>query len=60
MTAGIERRRELRRRRHRTKTYPKIVSKIAKASATDKEKLAAKLRKMTPGCEELIKAWGLE
>ena len=54
-----ERRRELRRRRHRTKLYPKLVAKAEKGSAADREKIAAKLRRLTPGCETLIEAWGL-
>jgi hypothetical protein len=58
--SGIERNRELRRRRKRTKTYAKMKAKLAKASPAEKAEIARKLRLMTPGAENLIVAWQLE
>ena len=55
-----ERQRELRRRRKRTKTYVKFQAKAGKASPSEKAVMAEKLRRMTPGAEELIKRWELE
>lgn len=50
-----ERERELRRRRKRRKSVTKIKKRAEKASASEKEVLAGKLRSLTPGAEELIK-----
>ncbi|MDR2438570.1 MAG: hypothetical protein LBE12_04240 [Planctomycetaceae bacterium] len=56
----IERQKEIRRRRKRRANYSAMKSKLNKADATTKEKFARKLRKMTPGADDLIKSWGLE
>ncbi len=55
-----ERRRELRRRRKRTKVVSLIKQKASKASASDKAKMAEKLRRITPGAELIIQSAGLE
>ncbi len=60
MPSGIERNRELRRRRKRTKTYEKMKAKLAKATPSEKMEIARKLRLMTPGAEGLIRDWALE
>jgi hypothetical protein len=52
---GSERERELRRRRKRRKVVTKIKARAGKATASEKEVLARKLRCVTPGAEELIK-----
>lgn len=52
--SGSERRRELRRRRHRKKQIAKFASRAAKASANEKEVLAKKIRSLTPGADEII------
>jgi hypothetical protein len=57
--AGTERQRELRRRRHRTKKLGLLHKKSEKASKADKAVIAGKLRKLTPGAEQLIAAWKL-
>jgi hypothetical protein len=51
---GSERRRELRRRRHRKKKVAKIRARAEKASSSEKEVLAEKLRKLTPGADTII------
>ena len=52
--AGSERRRELRRRRHRNSKVPKLIKRAENASATDKKVIADKLRALTPGAEVII------
>ncbi len=54
-----ERHRELARRRTRKKKMTLIKKRAAKASASEKQVLADKIRRMTPGAEELIKTLGL-
>jgi len=54
-----ERHRELARRRTRKKKMTLIKKRAAKASASEKQVLADKIRRMTPGAEELIKSLGL-
>ena len=51
---GSERERELRRRRKRKKAVDAIKKRAVKASASEKEVLAAKLRRLTPGSELII------
>lgn len=58
--AGSERQRELRRRRKRRENLKEMKAKLPKASPSEKTEMARKLRLMTPGCEQLITAWGLE
>lgn len=53
---GSERRRELRRRRHRKLKVSQIKKRAEKASVSEKEVLATKLRKLTPGANQLIEA----
>lgn len=55
-----ERKKELNCRRKRRQKLNHMKSKLATADAATKALWAAKLRKMTPGAEELIKTWGLE
>jgi hypothetical protein len=58
--SGIsDRQQEIKRRRHRRKKYVAIAGKLKKATVSEKAVLADKLRKLTPGCEELIERWGL-
>lgn len=57
--AGTERQRELRRRKTRAKKVTKLAEKSKKASKTEKAAIIVKLRKLTPGADTLIAAWGL-
>ncbi|QDU93842.1 DUF6800 family protein [Lignipirellula cremea] len=47
--AGCERKRELRRRRHRREKITKLKVRMEKASPSEKAKVAEQLRRMTPG-----------
>jgi len=55
-----ERKKEIRRRRNRRKNYAEMKAKLPKADTAAKAKIAEKLKKMTPGADDLIKAWGLQ
>lgn len=55
-----DRMQEIRRRRHRKKKLAAIERKLKGASATDKQTIADKLRRMTPGAEVLIDRLALE
>lgn len=55
-----ERKKELRRRRHRRKKLRQLAKRLQKATVSEKAIIAAKIRKLTPGAETIIAAWGLE
>lgn len=55
-----ERRREIRRRRHRLKKVKLFARKVASANVSEKSVLADKLRNLTPGAEVLIERWELD
>ena len=57
--AGTERQRELRKRRHRTKKLELLHKKSETASKTEKATIIQKLRRLSPGAEQLIQAWKL-
>ena len=58
---GISNRmKEIKRRRHRRQKLTKFQAKLKKATASEKHTMAEKLRKMTPGCDDLIVRFGLE
>lgn len=58
---GISNRmKEVKRRRHRRKKLTKLEGKVKKATTSEKLVIAEKLRKMTPGCNDLIVRMGLE
>lgn len=57
---GSERRRELRRRRHRKKKITQFKTRAAKASASEKSVIADKIRQLTPGAAAIIAALELE
>jgi hypothetical protein len=55
-----ERRRELRRRRHRRKKINIFKRKLVSATVSEKAVIAEKLRQLTSGAEVLVAAWELE
>ena len=55
-----ERRKELKRRRHRRQKVARIKRKSEKASVSEKAVLAGKLRQLTPGADAVIQQLGLE
>ena len=58
--ACSERKKELRRRRHRRKKVEVFSRKLEKATVSEKAAMAQKLRGLTPGAEILIERWELE
>lgn len=57
---AIERHRELRRRRSRTRKIGIFTRRAATANTSEKAVLAAKIRKLTPGAEEILTRLGLQ
>jgi hypothetical protein len=57
--AGSERKRELRRRRKRRIQMTKIRRRLVKATASEKQAVAGKIRKMTPGAKDVLNNFGL-
>jgi hypothetical protein len=55
-----ERKKELRRRRHRKKKLSQLANRLKKATVSEKTVIAEKIRKLTPGCEQIIETWGLK
>lgn len=55
-----ERQKEIKRRRHRKEKLAQLKRRAEKASASEKAVIAAKIRRLTPGAEEIIARWGLE
>jgi hypothetical protein len=55
-----ERKRELRRRRHRKKKMTILSRKLQKATVSEKAVIADKLRNLTPGGATIVASWELE
>ena len=54
-----ERKKEIKRRRHRRKKLEMFSQKITKANEEEKALIVDKLRALTPGAEVLIDNWDL-
>lgn len=54
-----ERHKEIRRRRKRRKKFDLLARRVAKAGASEKTVLVAKVRRMTIGCEQVLANLGL-
>ena len=55
-----ERQKEIKRRRHRKKKMAEYRRKVEKASVSEKAHIAQKIRKLTPGADDLITRMALE
>ena len=55
-----ERKKELRRRRHRRKKVSLFGRKLQKATVSERAIIADKLRALTPGGEQIVARWDLE
>lgn len=55
-----ERKKELKRRRHRRQKLEAFARKLQKATTSEKATIAEKIRSLTPGAEEIIQRWELE
>lgn len=54
-----ERRKEIKRRRHRRKKLALLAKKLEKATVSEKATIAGKIRNLTPGGKLIVDAWGL-
>ena len=54
-----ERKKELKRRRHRKKKLNQLERRLPKATVSEKAVIAEKVRNLTPGCDRILDAWGL-
>ncbi|MHB8968880.1 MAG: DUF6800 family protein [Pirellulaceae bacterium] len=57
---SLERRKELKRRRHRQAKVTRLKQRVEKATASEKAVIAEKIRRLTPGGEAVIARLGLE
>jgi hypothetical protein len=57
---AIERRSEINRRRHRRKKLAQFKKRVAKATVSEKSTIANKLRRLTPGADQVIANLALE
>jgi hypothetical protein len=55
-----DRKQEIKRRRHRRKKLTLFKRRLKKATVSERAVIADKIRKLTPGCEIIIEAWGLQ
>jgi hypothetical protein len=58
--AGVERNREIRRRRKRRQKIARFKKKIGAATVSEKSEMARKLRRLTPGADAVISALGIK
>lgn len=55
-----ERRKEIKRRRHRQKKVNLYKKRLASATVSEKQHIASKLRELTPGANTIVQQWSLE
>ncbi len=55
-----ERKKELKRRRHRRKKLSTFARKLKKATVSEKGVIAEKIRNLTPGSEIVLGNWDLD
>lgn len=55
-----ERKKEIKRRRHRKQKLSKLHAKLKKTNPAERAAIAEKIRRVTPGAETIIENWGLK
>jgi hypothetical protein len=55
-----ERRREIKRRRHRRKKLGQLGKRLQKATVSEKASISEKIRLLTPGGDVIVENWGLK
>ena len=55
-----ERRKEIKRRRHRRKKLTHLAKRLEKATVSEKVIIAEKVRALTPGSEVIVNNWDLK
>lgn len=58
--AGVERNREISRRRKRKQQVRRLKKRVTTASASEKNEIVRKLRRLTPGADAVIAAMGIK
>ncbi len=54
-----ERRKEIKRRRHRRKKLAQLSGRLKKATVSERGIISEKIRNLTPGGTEISERWGL-
>ena len=54
-----ERRKEIKRRRHRRKKMQLLHKKLEKATVSERGEITRKIRALTPGADQIVSAWEL-
>ena len=54
-----ERRKEIKRRRHRRKKLTWLNTRLQKATVSERGEIARKVRALTSGADRLVDSWGL-
>lgn len=54
-----ERKKELKRRRHRRQKLARLEKRLAKATVSEKSVIVEKVRNLTPGFEDVLNNWNL-
>jgi len=54
-----ERKKELKRRRHRRQKLARLEKRLAKATVSEKSVIVEKVRNLTPGSEDVLNNWNL-
>jgi hypothetical protein len=57
---SIERRKELKRRRHRRVKVTQLKRRVGKATTSEKAAIAEKIRRLSPGGDTIVTQLGLE
>jgi hypothetical protein len=55
-----ERKREIRRRRHRRKKLTQLGRRLKKATVSERAVIADKIRNLTPGAADVLHSWSLD
>lgn len=55
-----ERKKEIKRRRHRRKKIDHLKRRVEKATVSEKATIASKIRRLTPGADEVIEKLDIE
>lgn len=55
-----ERGKEIKRRRHRAKKLAHFKKRLEKATVSEKQEIARKVRGLTPGADAIVHNWQLE
>lgn len=55
-----ERRKEIKRRRHRRKKLSQLARRLEKATVSERSAISEKIRRLTPGGKVIVENWGLK